>query len=294
MGSRGLPSAESVVARLLAMPPPLIPLDLATGTKVSTRYVNPPFEGDLPGFKEHVLVAHVGGHSQAVTRTDGKRLVAPLVPGTVTICPSDRDARRTSSSSIEVVNVFLGSKSLQACSDQVAGAREPELLDRLGFADPKLFALVTLLGEEVASNESIARLCTEHLIDLVCLQLLRAHASSTPTAARGGRGLAPWQVKRVTAYMRDHLEQDIGLQDLSDLVRLSRFHFCGAFRMATGHTPYEWLTGLRMELARKLLADKMMRITDIALAVGYQTPSAFAASFRRHVGVPPTEFRRKL
>jgi AraC family transcriptional regulator len=94
--------------------------------------------------------------------------------------------------------------------------------------------------------------------------------------------------------MRDHLGQDIGLQDLADVVRLSRFHFCGAFRMATGHTPYEWLTRLRMEMARELLAHPAMRITDIALAVGYQTPSAFAATFRRHVGVSPTEFRRKL
>jgi AraC family transcriptional regulator len=49
-----------------------------------------------------------------------------------------------------------------------------------------------------------------------------------------------------------------------------------------------------MELARKLLADPALRITDITLAVGYETPSAFAASFRRHVGVTPTAFRRRL
>lgn len=83
----------------------------------------------------------------------------------------------------------------------------------------------------------------EHLIDLLCLQILRAHTSfPAPSAARPYRGLAQWQVKRVTAYMRDHLAQDIGLQDLADVVRLSRFHFCSAFRMATGHTPQDLMS----------------------------------------------------
>jgi AraC-like DNA-binding protein len=94
--------------------------------------------------------------------------------------------------------------------------------------------------------------------------------------------------------MRERFAQDIGLQSLADTLGLSRFHFCAAFRMATGYTPYEWLTRVRMEMARKLLADPAMRITEVALSVGYHTPSAFAASFRRHVGVAPSDFRRRL
>jgi AraC family transcriptional regulator len=43
-----------------------------------------------------------------------------------------------------------------------------------------------------------------------------------------------------------------------------------------------------------LLADPDLPITDIALAVGYQTPSAFAASFRKMLRVSPSQFRRGL
>jgi AraC family transcriptional regulator len=295
MGSRRLANIETVVEHLLGTPPPVLPVGLAGSTRMTPRWRNPPFEGQLPGFKEHAIVAHMGGYSQASVRTDGRLYTAPTVPDTVTICPGGRDTWRQSNGPIEVVSVFLDPDRLQSCSDEIAGGREPELLDRLGFEDPKLMAILTLLGEEVGANEPISRLFVEHLIDLLCLQLLRSHtAFSAPMAAGPRRGLAPWQVKRVTAYMRNDLGQDIGLQELADLLRLSRFHFCSAFRMATGHTPYEWLTRLRMELARKLLADPAMRITDIALAVGYQTSSAFAAAFRRHVGVSPTEFRRRL
>jgi AraC family transcriptional regulator len=295
MGLGLLPRAESVVGRLLGMPPPVIPIDVAGGTKVTPPWPNPPFEGRLPGFKEHVVVAHLGGHSQASVRVDGRLHAAATVPGTVSICPRGHDTVRRSDGAIEVVSLFLDPDRLRSCSEQTANGREPEVLDRLGADDPKLFAILRLLGEEVQPHDIPSRLFLEHLVDLLCFQLLRAHTSfQAPPATGSNRGLAQWQVKRLTAYMREHLAQDIGLQDLADIVRLSRFHFCTAFRIATGHTPYEWLTRLRMEMARKLLADSALRITDIALAVGYKTPSAFAVTFRRHVGVRPTDFRRSL
>jgi AraC family transcriptional regulator len=95
-------------------------------------------------------------------------------------------------------------------------------------------------------------------------------------------------------YMQENLEKDIGLQELADIVGLSRFYFCGAFRVATGCTPHEWLTRLRIREARRLLADPVAPISDIALTVGYRTPSAFTARFRRIMGVTPREFRRRL
>ncbi len=294
MHSRQLANTEEVVTRLVGMPPPLIPLDLA-GTRMTPRWRNPPFEGRLPGFKDHVIVAHLGGYSDSSVRTDGRLCTAGVGQGAVSICPSGRDTARRSAGTIEVTSIFLDPDRLQSCSDQLGSSQASELLDRLGFDDPKLFAIMTLLYEELRWNEILSRLFVEHLVDALCLQLLRVHSSlSVPTGARPRRGLAAWQVRRVTAYMRDHIGQDIGLQQLADHLRLSRFHFCTAFRNATGYTPHAWLTRLRMELARKLLADPALRITDITLAVGYETSSAFAASFRRHVGVTPTAFRRSL
>jgi AraC family transcriptional regulator len=49
-----------------------------------------------------------------------------------------------------------------------------------------------------------------------------------------------------------------------------------------------------MTRARKLLAEPGLSIIQVALAVGYQTPSAFAASFRKTTKVTPSAFRRSL
>jgi AraC family transcriptional regulator len=92
--------------------------------------------------------------------------------------------------------------------------------------------------------------------------------------------------------MQENLDKDIGMQELADLVNLSRFYFCGAFRIATGYTPHEWLTKLRIHEARLLLGNPSTPISEIALVVGYQAPSAFTAVVRRVMGVTPREFRR--
>jgi AraC family transcriptional regulator len=49
-----------------------------------------------------------------------------------------------------------------------------------------------------------------------------------------------------------------------------------------------------MRRARELLARSGLSVTEVALAVGYETPSAFAAAFRAIVGVTPSAFRRAL
>lgn len=94
--------------------------------------------------------------------------------------------------------------------------------------------------------------------------------------------------------MNERLDQEIALNELAGLLDLSRFHFDTAFRQATGQTPHEWLTARRIARAQQMLRDPAIRITDIALAVGYHTPSSFAANFRRLTGMTPTDFRRKL
>jgi AraC family transcriptional regulator len=73
-----------------------------------------------------------------------------------------------------------------------------------------------------------------------------------------------------------------------------RFHFCTTFRLATGKTPHEWLVIQRIDMARKLLEDRVLNIIEVGLEVGYGTPPAFTTAFRKIVGCTPTDFRRRL
>jgi len=295
---QGAPTGADVLnemSRILDRPPALMSDALRGETRLTRRWTHGALHDSLPAMPGHVVMAHYGAQHDISMRTSGTRLASRTGPGTIVIIPEGHDSRWDIGGTVEVSHVYLTRERLQASADLLTGGKPVELLSRVCFEDPTTARILGLLSEEAATGDPSARLFLDQAIDLLCTQLVRGHSSfGTLAAPSPRRGLADWQVKRVTSYMRERLEQEIGLNELAALVNLSRFHFCTAFRMATGRTPHEWLTHQRIARARELLADPALRITDIALSVGYETPSAFAASFRKVAGVTPTEFRRRL
>jgi AraC family transcriptional regulator len=290
---RTLAKTIDEVAKLQDIEPAIVPTVFNGGTRITGRIVNQAWEAHVPGLADHVLVATRGGPGETVLKVDGKTFQLPVRAGLVTIVPRGRDGTYRSPAA-PVSNVFLTHERLLACAEQISDGRPVELMHRMVSEDQTLYMILELLSAEAERGAGASRLFIEQLLDLMCTHLLRAHSVFGVLNANTRRGLASWQVKRVTAYMRENLDKDIGLQELAELVNLSRFYFCSAFRRATGYTPHEWLTRLRIEDARRLLAIQSMPITDIALAVGYQTSSAFAAAFRRLMGISPREYRRRL
>lgn len=290
---RRLANTVDEVRKLQDIESVLVPTVFSGGTRITGTRVQQAWEGYVPGLADHVLVATRSGPGETLVQADGKSFRLPVREGLVTIVPQGRDATYRSPAA-PVSNVFLTHERLLACAEQIGDGRPVELLWRRASEDQTLYRILELLSLEAERGADCSRLFVEQLLDVMCTHLLRAHSVFGAPSRAPRRGLASWQVKRVTAYLRDKLDDDVSLQDLADVVGLSRFYFCSAFRMATGYTPHEWLTRLRIEEARRLLAIQAMPITDIALAVGYQTPSAFAAAFRRLMGVSPRDYRRSL
>jgi AraC family transcriptional regulator len=116
---------------------------------------------------------------------------------------------------------------------------------------------------------------------------------STPQRTRRITGLTRGDLLRVDACMRARLAEDIGLADLAALTGLSVAHFCRAFKLSTGRSPYQALIDLRMHHAQELLGRPALSIAEVALACGYAQPAHFAKLFRRSFGVTPTDWRRE-
>ncbi|MFS8980744.1 AraC family transcriptional regulator [Cupriavidus necator] len=240
-------------------------------------------------------MTYYGEAQDILWRTGGERLLSTTRSGSITIIPQGHDGAWDIAGPIGVSHVFLSEDRLRSSMEQLGGNHGVELLPRVGFDDPIAARVMEMLGREADLTDPSSRLFVEQATDLLVTQLLRGHSSHSAIAAPGAqRGLASWQVKNVTTYMRERLGAPIGLDDLAGVIGLSRFHFCTAFREATGSTPHEWLVRLRIERARQLLADPALPVTDIGLAVGYETPSSFAAAFRKLTGTTPTAYRRSL
>jgi AraC family transcriptional regulator len=70
--------------------------------------------------------------------------------------------------------------------------------------------------------------------------------------------------------------------------------FSRVFKQTTGLSPLQFVTRERITRAQQMMRETKRSLIEIALEVGYSSPSAFAQVFRRVVGVTPTEFRGNL
>ncbi len=97
---------------------------------------------------------------------------------------------------------------------------------------------------------------------------------------------------RARRFLRQHLGEELALEQVARAAGASPFHFARLYHAMTGETVFATLTRLRLERAAALLCEEPARsVSQIALEVGFATPSSFAKAFRAATGLAPTELR---
>ena len=107
------------------------------------------------------------------------------------------------------------------------------------------------------------------------------------------RGLAPWQVRKVTEYMKTHLAERVRVSDLAKLVGLSASSFSRAFKVSMSTSPHKWQVSERILAAQIMLREGASSLTEVALGTGFAEQSHFARVFKEIVGVTPGAWQRR-
>ena len=92
-------------------------------------------------------------------------------------------------------------------------------------------------------------------------------------------------------YLRSHLHQQLTCAKVAEAVFMSRSNFQRRFTKATGQSFNQYLTSLRLERARELLADTNMSVQAVSERVGIK-PAQLYRIFKNHLGVSPSEFQQ--
>jgi AraC family transcriptional regulator len=161
---------------------------------------------------------------------------------------------------------------------------------RLFFEDTALWETALKLRRLMESPGANNRLCFEALGVILMHELVRPTLSKAP--ARGG--LAAWQQRILLDYIEENLAEQIPLATLAQLVQLSPYHLCRAFKQSFGMPPHRYHTSRRIERAKALLAKPDYSVTDIGMTVGFCETSSFTAAFRKATGLTPTAYHRGL
>jgi two-component system response regulator YesN len=92
-------------------------------------------------------------------------------------------------------------------------------------------------------------------------------------------------------YIQNNYSKDISLDDVSRTANVSPYYFSKIFKEGAGEGFVEYLTRIRMDKAKELLMTTEYSMKEIGSMVGYADPNYFSRTFKKNVGVTPTEYK---
>jgi len=228
---------------------------------------------------------------------DGKPVTHnALAPGTLSIYDLDRLWFAEMREPFDCLQFHVSQNAIDQLADETGMKGRQRLYcppDQSGI-DEVMHRLGRVLVPALARRQAASRLFIEHLTLAFHAHLLsRYRLEGSPVALRA-KGLAPWQERRVTDFLRENLEFDVSVEALARECGLSRSYFMKAFKQTTGVSPHQWVLAQRMDRAKNLLQSGSMSISDVAVASGFSDQSHLTRTFGRMEGTTPAAWRRNL
>ena len=98
-------------------------------------------------------------------------------------------------------------------------------------------------------------------------------------------------VRKAVVYLNRHYSERLSVETLAKVAHYSPAQFRRLFKELTQMSPSDYMTSVRINAAKTLLATTDRRISDIAADTGFFDHSHFIRTFRRVVGMPPARYR---
>ena len=162
-----------------------------------------------------------------------------------------------------------------------------------GARDSQLEFLVRRLDMELAREDGGSKLHRDVLLRCIAYRLGRTDAMWPPRQSLPRRRLSAFEVARVHDYVCLNLAEDVGIDTLAALVRRSPYDFMRLFKLATGHTVHQYVTRLRIEVAREKLRNRRageLSLADLSAELGFADQSHFIRCFKRAMGSTPGRY----
>jgi AraC family transcriptional regulator len=161
------------------------------------------------------------------------------------------------------------------------------------IVDETLTQFARAAASEIAAEQVGLAAMLDALVRQVVIHLLRCHLTvrKSDQIELSRAGPVDRRLRRAVEFMHDNFDREIAVEEIAAAAYLSEYHFARFFKQISGVTPHVYLANLRLERARKLLAETVLPISEIASMVGYQSQSHFTKMFKSVTGVTPRAYR---
>lgn len=228
-----------------------------------------------------------------VTRDVGKgRREIRYRPGSILITPAATPSYWRFDGQPQVLHLSLPWQSALALVEPHAADAE-DAIGRAALAplhDPLIAGLARRIWSSEGGGIADPRI-TERTLGLIMDLLLVPQGKgrqSTPSVTC----LPRWQLNQALTVMADQ-KLRISVRELAAGLGLSTDHFIRSFKAATGRSPGQMMRDLCLEAAMTRLRRRKGSMTEIAMDLGFSSPSHFSAFFKARTGISPSEWLAK-
>lgn len=154
-----------------------------------------------------------------------------------------------------------------------------------------LVNLIDRFEEEIKVYQNDSPLMLQSINVQIAIQLLRESGCQNEGRAKK-LPLDQNYIKQAIEYMTVYFNAKISIGDICQEIHLSPYYFIRMFKDATGQSPHEFLLSIRVGKAEELLR-KGNSIQEVAKLCGFVNSAHFSNHFKRAMGMPPSEYKRK-
>jgi len=101
-------------------------------------------------------------------------------------------------------------------------------------------------------------------------------------------------IERARKFINENYREDISMEQTAEHVNLSPYYFSKIFKIESGKTFTDYVTDIRIEKAKELIAETNLSLKEVCYEVGYKDPNYFSRVFKRVTGATPTDYRQQL
>lgn len=154
--------------------------------------------------------------------------------------------------------------------------------------------LVTGIEREYLEGESFFEAAIYSMLTEIFVLIARSRTHASQRFASDDTRQRKYVEKfmDVCSYIDEHCTENLTLDEIASYSGFSKYHFTRLFKQFTGTTFYKYLNQKRITRAERSLSDMSLTVTDVALASGFTSMSAFIRMFKIMKGCTPSEFRR--
>lgn len=270
---------------------PILSSQQAKWESISIFYYRHPAHAIAEHCLTHHVLALAYNQFQLQVRKDGKFRTQLVDNGVIQLTPANVSQSLSWDTEGEFSILSLCPKFVEQVAYESIKGNFIELIPQFSIIDPIIQHIAAALKADIEAGCQTGRLFGESAATMLAVRLLQAYATCKPIIKSYSDGFAKDRLQIVIDYINAHLDRDIKLADIAELVGVSQYYFCHLFKQSFGITPHQYLIQQRIEQAKLLLPNRELSLAEIAQECGFTDQSHFTKHFKRLVGITPKAMR---